>query len=102
MVHVQSLPHGLFLESGSERLLRWLERYPFQRAQDLVVALSPWEKRTVVYERLAELEQQRLIEALRPGIAQGKRLYHLSPLGIYVCDQLTSPTHWGSGEKHER
>ena len=102
MVHIQSFPYGLILESGSERLLRWLERYPFQRAQDLVVALSPWEKRTVVYERLAELEQHRLIEALHPGIAQGKRLYHLSPLGMYVCDQLFSQTHRGNGEKHER
>lgn len=29
------------LEEGAERLLHWLERYPFQRAQDLVLALAP-------------------------------------------------------------
>ena len=88
MGHVQRAPHGVWLEPGSARLLRWLEQYPLQRAQDLVVALAPWERRTVVYERLAELEKHHLIEALHAGIAQGKKLYHLSPLGTYVCDQL--------------
>jgi hypothetical protein len=78
----------LQLERGEERLLHWLERYPFQRAQDLVVALSPWESRTVVYERLATLEQRRLIEQLHIGAAGGKRVWHLSPLGMYACDQL--------------
>jgi hypothetical protein len=102
MAHVQRFSHGLILESGSERLLRWLERYPFQRAPDLVIALAPWEKRTVVYERLAALEQHRLIETLHSGITQGKRLYHLSPLGMYVCDQLLSSTQQGSEEKCAR
>lgn len=91
---------GLPLEPGEARVLRWLERYPFQRAQDLIVALSPWEKRTVVYERLAALEKRHLIETLRPGIAQGKKLYHLSPLGTYVCDLLAAPS--GKGERQER
>lgn len=88
MGSVQRKPHGLVLTPGSERLLRWLERYPFQRVHDLLVALSPWEKRTVVYERLAELKKSHLIEALHPSITRGKNLYHLSPLGMYVCDQL--------------
>ena len=96
MKHVQRVPHGLVLSPGSLRVLRWLERYPFQRTQDLIVALAPWEKRTVVYERLAALEQYHLIEAVRPGIAQGKKLYHLSPLGASVCDAQAQ------GERHER
>ncbi len=83
-------PQGLVLARGSERVLRWLERYPLQRAQDLILALAPWESRTIVYERLAALEQQRLIEVLHPGMAQGKRIYHLSPAGVYVCDHLLS------------
>lgn len=99
MEQVQSVPHGLALKPGSLRVLRWLERYPFQRAQDLLVALAPFERRTVVYERLAALERQQLIEALRPGIAQGKKVYHLSPLGTYACDHLTTSS---LGERQAR
>jgi hypothetical protein len=91
----------LLLEEGEERLLHWLERYPFQRAHDLVAALSPWEARTVVYERLATLEERRLIEHLHIGIAGGKRVYHLSPLGIYVCDQIAA-SHQEKRERWER
>jgi len=76
------------LGEKTERLLHWLERYPFQRAQDLVLALAPWEKRTTIYERIADLERLHLIEGLRVGVAQKKRLYHLAPLGTYVCDHL--------------
>lgn len=101
MKHVQSVPHGVALERGSERLLRWLERYPLQRAQDLIVALAPWEKRTVVYERLADLERQHLVETLHSGTT-GKKLYHLSPLGAYVCDQLAERSDEGRRERWER
>src|SRR5579885_888708 len=92
----------LLLTEGEERLLHWLEHYPFQRAQDLVVALSPWEARTVVYERLATLEERRLIEHLHIGIARGKRVYHLSPLGVYVCDQLAAVSCQERRERWER
>lgn len=90
------------LEEGDGRLLHWLERYPFQRAQDLVVALSPWERRTVVYERLAALEQRHLIEQLHLGVARGKRVYHLSPLGMYLCDQLATQSRQESQERRAR
>jgi hypothetical protein len=76
------------LDLGGERILRWLHRYPFQRVQDLVVALSPWEKRGAVYRRIAELEEQQLIEACGLGsstLGGGKRLYHLSPAGLLAC-----------------
>jgi hypothetical protein len=90
------------LDEGAERLLHWLERYPFQRAQDLVVALSPWQKRTTVYERLAMLESLHLIEALLAGAASGKRLYHLSPLGMRLCDQFAAEANRENQEKQAR
>jgi DNA-binding MarR family transcriptional regulator len=73
------------LDQGQQRILRWLERYPFQRARDLVVALSPWEGRGAVYRRLTELEELRLIESVRLGASGREKLYHLSPLGRHVC-----------------
>jgi hypothetical protein len=96
---------SLALAEGSERLLHWLERYPFQRGQDLVLALAPWEKRTTVYDHLVELEQGQLIEVLHEGVAQRKRLYHLSPLGQYVLDYLTyqgDPESWEKKARWER
>ena len=90
------------LEEGTERLLHWLERYPLQRAQDMILALSPWEKRTTVYRHLAELERLHLIEGLHAGIAQKKRLYHLSPLGGYVCDYLSFQGNPDQQEKRAR
>ncbi len=92
----------LVLTAGAERLLHWLARYPFQRAQDLVVALAPWERRTTVYAHLADLEQEHLIEALRAGIAGRKRLYALSPLGSYVLDGLAYQGDPTNGEKLAR
>lgn len=90
IVHKQREAAPLALAAGSWRLLRWLERYPFQRARDLTVALAPWEKRTSVYTRLADLEARHLLEVVLPGVAGGQRLYHLSPLGNAVCDQLAA------------
>lgn len=90
------------LGDGEERLLRWLERYPFQRAQDLVVALAPWQKRTAVYARLSALERLTLLEVLRPGAASGKRVYHLRPLGTLVCDQLAAEANPENQEKRVR
>ncbi len=69
------------LGAGPVRILRWLARYPFQRAEDLEIALHPWHKRTSVYRYLAYLEDVHLVETLRPAALQGKQLYHLSPLG---------------------
>src|SRR5215469_10337633 len=57
----RTVSHDAGLDLGQQRILRWLERYPFQRAQDLLVALSPWEGRGAVYRRLADLEQRHLV-----------------------------------------
>ncbi len=73
------------MDLGQQRLVRWLERYPFQRAQDLVVALGPWEGRGAVYRRIAELEDRQLIESVRLGTSTRERLYHLSPPGRSLC-----------------
>jgi hypothetical protein len=78
------------LDIGSWRVLRWLDLYPFQRGNDLVIALAPWERRSAVYQRLAKLTRLHLIEAIHlvgwPG-----GLYHLSPLGRAVCAGHTGP-----------
>lgn len=81
------------LDQGQVRLLRWLDSYPFQRAQDLVVALSPWESRAAVYRRLAELQARHLVEAVRVGISPREPLYHISPAGHFVC------TSWRVGHE---
>lgn len=73
------------LDQGQLRLLRWLERYPFQRGHDLVVALSPWLGRSAVYRRVADLEERHLVEAVSVGAAGRERLYHLSPIGTHAC-----------------
>jgi hypothetical protein len=70
------------LDLGSERILRWLHRYPLQRVQDLIVALSPWEQRGAVYRRVAALHDLLLVEACEMA---GTRLYHLSPRGLASC-----------------
>jgi Replication-relaxation len=67
------------------RLLRWLLRYPLQRADDLVVGVARWASRATVYRHLQGLEVGELVESLvaaTPGT--GKRLYHLSNLGLHV------------------
>ncbi|MGH2506076.1 MAG: replication-relaxation family protein [Ktedonobacteraceae bacterium] len=79
---------GAGLDQGQQRILRWLERYPFQRAQDLVVALAPWEGRGAVYRRIADLRHRQLIESVRMGAVAREELYHLSPIGIYTCALL--------------
>lgn len=77
-----------FVDRGEQRILRWLKRYPFQRAQDLVLALGPWEGRGAVYRRLERLKSLRLIETLCLGASTttgGKALYHLSFAGLQAC-----------------
>jgi hypothetical protein len=64
------------------RLLHWLRHYPFQRLEDLVLALSPWSGRTTIYTHLKDLEEAQLIEAMMGPLCPGKRLYHLSPAGL--------------------
>lgn len=73
---------------NEQRILRWLECYPFQRADDVLTALAAFEGRSVLYEHLARLEEWGLIETLHLGITR-KRLYHLSPSGQAVCADWT-------------
>jgi predicted transcriptional regulator len=66
-------------------LIHWLLRYPLQRADDLVVGVARWASRSTVYRHLQGLEASGLVEGVElatPGT--GKRLYHLSNLGLYV------------------
>lgn len=102
MEHGNKRATTLPLEEGAERLLRWLERYPFQRGEDILLALSPWERRTTVYRHLAELSRLHLIEAFHAGIVQRKNLYTLSPFGAYVCDFLAFQGNPESLEKRRR
>jgi DNA-binding IclR family transcriptional regulator len=67
------------------RLLHWLLRYPLQRADDLVVGVARWASRATVYRHLQGLEANGLVESVlpkTPGV--GKRLSHLSNLGLHV------------------
>jgi hypothetical protein len=67
------------------RLLHWLLRYPLQRADDLVVGVARWASRPTVYRHLQGLEASTLVESVLPAApGTGKRLYHLSNLGLHV------------------
>ena len=67
------------------RLLSWLLRYPLQRADDMVVGVARWASRATVYRHLQGLEESRLVESVLPKTpGEGKRLYHLSNLGLYL------------------
>ncbi len=67
------------------RLLHWLLRYPFQRADDLVIAVARWASRPTVYRHVSALQREGLIESVLPATpSAGKRLYFLSNLGLHV------------------
>ncbi len=73
------------LELLDWRLLSWLVRYPFQRADDLVVGMARWTSRATVYRHLQRLVQRELVTSVLPKTpAEGKRLYHLSNLGLHL------------------
>ena len=77
------------------RILAWLVRYPFQRADDLVVGLARWASRATVYRHLYRLEQDGLLAGVLPKTpAEGKRLYHLSNLGLHLL-----ATHLGTSAR---
>ena len=81
------------LEPLDWRLLSWLLRYPFQRADDLVVGMARWTSRATVYRHLQRLVQRELVASVVPKTpAEGKRLYHLRNLGLHVlAAQLGTP-----------
>ena len=66
------------------RLLQWLLRYPFQRAEDL--ALAAGINSATAYRHLNVLHNLGLIERVAPAAlgASTCRLYHLSNLGLHV------------------
>lgn len=67
------------------RLLHWLLRYPLQRADDLVVGVARWASRATVYRHVHALEASGLVESVLPKTpGTGKRLYHLSNLGLHL------------------
>lgn len=67
------------------RLLHWLLRYPLQRADDLVVGVARWASRATVYRHLPVLEASKVVESILPKTpSEGKRLYHVSNLGLHV------------------
>jgi Fe2+ or Zn2+ uptake regulation protein len=87
------------------RILLWLLRYPLQRADDLVVGVARWASRATVYRHLQGLESSRVVESVVPKTpGTGKRLYHLSNLGLYVLARhLERPARelayeWQAGE----
>ena len=67
------------------RLLHWLLHYPLQRADDLVVGVARWASRATVYRHMQALEARGLVESVLPKTpGTGKRLYHLSNLGLHL------------------
>jgi len=67
------------------RLLHWLLRYPLQRADDLEVGVARWASRATVYRHVQALEARWLVESVLPKTpGTGKRLYHLSNLGLHL------------------
>ena len=83
-------PHELLdqLEEGDIRLLQWLLRYPFQRAEDL--ALATGSSSATVYRHVKILYSRGLVERVMPAaLGMGKCwLYHLSNLGLQVLAVL--------------
>ncbi len=87
------------------RLLQWLLRYPFQRAEDLAIAMG--KSLATVYRRISVQETLSLVESVMPGAlgASTCRVYHLSNLGLHVlaAHEEQDPTilaqQWGSDER---
>lgn len=87
------------------RILHWLLRYPLQRADDLVVGVARWASRATAYRHLQGLGVSALVESVLPkSPGTGKRLYHLSNLGLHVLARhLQRPAgelahEWQAGE----
>ncbi len=87
----RKLTAGVLTEIGESladidwRLLHWLLRYPLQRADDLVLGVARWASRATVYRHMHVLESRGLVESVLPKTpGTGKRLYHLSNLGLHL------------------
>jgi hypothetical protein len=77
--------HETARSSVSHKIIRWLLRYPFQRVEDLTLALKTSEK--TVYRHMARLGEEKLIEHITPSLSVKTtcRLYHLTQKGILVA-----------------
>ncbi len=76
---------GTSLAEIDWRLLHWLLHYPLQRVDDLVVGVARWASRATVYRHVQVLATRGLVESVLPRTpGAGKRLYHLSNLGLHV------------------
>jgi len=76
---------GISLAEIDWRLLHWLLRYPLQRVDDLVVGVARWASRATVYRHVQVVATRGLVESVLPRTpGAGKRLYHLSNLGLHV------------------
>jgi DNA-binding IclR family transcriptional regulator len=72
------------LDTVDLRLLQWLLRYPFQRSEDLALAIGS--SSATVYRHLNVLHENGLVErVMPPALGMAKCwLYHLSNLGLQV------------------
>jgi len=79
---LQDLVHQL--DPVEVRKLQWLLRYPFQRAEDLALAVGT--SLATAYRHIALQQQVGLIERVLPAALGTKAcaLYHLSNLGLHV------------------
>lgn len=79
---------GVSLEQTGVQVLLWLLRHPFQRVEDLTVALKVHQ--ATVYRSLAQHEQAGRVESITPalGIRDTCRLYYLSATGVTTCAQV--------------
>jgi predicted transcriptional regulator len=76
---------GASLADVDWRLMHWLLRYPLQRTDDLVVGVARWASRATVYRHMHVLEARGLVDSVLPKTpGTGKRLYHLSNLGLHL------------------
>jgi len=100
-------PHSILdqLDMEDLRLLQWLLRYPFQRAEDL--ALATGGSIATVYRHLNVPHDNSLVERVMPPALGTVKcwLYHLSNPGLLVlaAHEMTDPTElarsWNNVER---
>lgn len=91
--------------SVSDKIVRWLLRYPLQRVEDLSPALAASEK--TIYRHLTRLIEATLVEYITPSLSVKTtcRLYYLSQKGIQVAaeqeqvDAHSLAWQWGADEQ---
>src|SRR5262245_17322776 len=87
------------------KIFWWLLRYPLQRVEDLVLALSV--STNTIYRHLNRLVEEGLVEYITPSlnVQSTCRLYHLGNDGLLAAatlegaDVKTLSSEWGSNEQ---